>query len=76
MAITHEERMQKKKSVIDSKIADAQEERGVLVINTGNGKGKSSSAFGVVARALGPGPKVGGVPVSLHHLTPPKQELG
>ena len=59
MAITHEERMQKKKTVIDSKIADAQEERGVLVINTGNGKGKSSSAFGVVARALGHGLKVG-----------------
>jgi len=51
--------MQKKKTVIDSKIADAQEERGVLVINTGNGKGKSSSAFGVVARALGHGLKVG-----------------
>ena len=59
MAITHEERMQKKKTVIDSKIADAQEERGVLVVNTGNGKGKSSSAFGVVARALGHGLKVG-----------------
>ena len=59
MAITHEERMQKKKTVIDSKIADAQEERGVLVINTGNGKGKSSSAFGVVARALGHGLRVG-----------------
>jgi cob(I)alamin adenosyltransferase len=59
MTITHEERMQKKKTVIDSKIADAQEERGVLVINTGNGKGKSSSAFGVVARALGHGLKVG-----------------
>ena len=42
MAITHEERMQKKKTVIDSKIADAQEERGVLVINTGNGKGTVS----------------------------------
>ena len=39
MTITHEERMQKKKTVIDSKIADAQEERGVLVINTGNGAG-------------------------------------
>ncbi|HSG23464.1 MAG TPA: cob(I)yrinic acid a,c-diamide adenosyltransferase [Azonexus sp.] len=59
MAVTHEERMQKKKAVIDSKIAVAQEERGVLVINTGNGKGKSSSAFGVVARALGHGLKVG-----------------
>ena len=59
MSITHEERMQKKKAVIDSKIEAAQEERGVLVVNTGNGKGKSSSAFGVVARALGHGLKVG-----------------
>jgi cob(I)alamin adenosyltransferase len=57
--VTHEERMQKKKSVIDGKINAAQDERGVLVINTGNGKGKSSAAFGVVARALGHGLKVG-----------------
>ena len=59
MAVTHEERMQKKKAVIDNKINTAQEERGVLVVNTGNGKGKSSAAFGVVARALGHGWKVG-----------------
>jgi cob(I)alamin adenosyltransferase len=57
--ITHEQRMQKKKAVIDTQIAAAQAERGVLVINTGNGKGKSSAAFGVVARALGHGLKVG-----------------
>ena len=57
--LTHEERMQKKKAVIDSKITAANEERGVLVVNTGNGKGKSSAAFGVVARALGHGMKVG-----------------
>lgn len=56
--VTHEERMQKKKAVIDDKIAAAQVERGVLVVNTGNGKGKSSSAFGVVARALGHGHRV------------------
>src|SRR5512145_3023167 len=54
----HAARMQRKKEVVDGKIADAQEERGVLVINTGNGKGKSSAAFGVVARALGHGMKV------------------
>jgi cob(I)alamin adenosyltransferase len=59
MTISHEERMQKKKAVIDSKIESAQEERGVLLVNTGNGKGKSSAAFGVVARALGHGLKVG-----------------
>ena len=51
-------RMARKKAVIDEKIAAAQEERGVLVINTGNGKGKSSAAFGVVARALGHDMKV------------------
>lgn len=54
----HAGRMLRKKSVIDGKIAAAQEERGVLVVNTGNGKGKSSAAFGVVARALGHGMKV------------------
>jgi len=59
MSVSHEERMQKKKAVVDSKIAAAQEARGVLVVNTGNGKGKSSAAFGVVARALGHGLKVG-----------------
>ena len=59
MAISHEERMQKKKAVIDQKIDAAQQERGVLLVNTGNGKGKSSAAFGVVARALGHGLKVG-----------------
>jgi len=51
--------MQKKKAVVDAAIAAAPIERGVLVVNTGNGKGKSSAAFGVVARALGHGLKVG-----------------
>ena len=54
----HHDRMQRKKDVIDSKIAAAQEERGILLVNTGNGKGKCSAAFGVVARALGHGHKV------------------
>ena len=54
----HAKRMARKKAVVDESIAAAQQERGVLVVNTGNGKGKSSSAFGVVARALGHGMKV------------------
>lgn len=54
----HVKRMTRKKAVIDESIAAAQEERGVLLINTGNGKGKSSAAFGVVARALGHGMKI------------------
>ena len=55
----HEARMKRKKDVVDQAIAAAQVERGVLVVNTGTGKGKSSAAFGVVARALGHGMKVG-----------------
>jgi cob(I)alamin adenosyltransferase len=54
----HAARMARKKAVIDKHIAEADIERGVFVIHTGNGKGKSSSAFGVVARALGHGQKV------------------
>lgn len=55
----HNERMARKKAVVDEKIATAQAERGVLLVNTGNGKGKSSAGFGLVARALGHGMKVG-----------------
>ncbi|MDX9886361.1 cob(I)yrinic acid a,c-diamide adenosyltransferase [Thauera sp.] len=55
----HNARMARKKDVVDDKIAAAQAERGVLLVNTGNGKGKSSAAFGLVARALGHGMKVG-----------------
>lgn len=55
----HRQRMQRKKAVVDGKIAAADTERGVLLVLTGNGKGKSSSAFGMVARALGHGMKVG-----------------
>ena len=55
----HLARMQRKKAVVDEKIAQARTARGVLLVNTGNGKGKSSAGFGVVARALGHGLRVG-----------------
>lgn len=55
----HRERMQRRKEVVDGRIAKAQDERGVLLVHSGNGKGKSSSAFGMVARALGHGMQVG-----------------
>jgi len=55
----HLDRMQRKKAVVDQKIAGASTERGVLLVHTGTGKGKSSSAFGLVARALGHGYAVG-----------------
>ncbi|MDP2821349.1 MAG: cob(I)yrinic acid a,c-diamide adenosyltransferase [Sulfuritalea sp.] len=54
----HVARMQRKKTVVDQKVAAASDERGVLLVNTGNGKGKSSAAFGVAARALGHGLQV------------------
>lgn len=54
----HKNRMQRKKEVIDAAIASADKEKGLLLVLTGNGKGKSSSAFGMVARALGHGMRV------------------
>jgi len=55
----HAKRMARKKQVIEERMANAQKDQGVLVVNTGNGKGKSSSGFGMVTRALGHGMKVG-----------------
>ncbi|MFZ2525385.1 MAG: cob(I)yrinic acid a,c-diamide adenosyltransferase [Candidatus Ferrigenium altingense] len=55
----HHKRMAHKKAVVDSAIAKADQDRGLLLVLTGNGKGKSSSAFGMVARTLGYGLKVG-----------------
>ena len=54
----YNERMKRKKAVVDAKIAKATEERGVLILLRGNGKGKSSSALGTMARAVGHGQKV------------------
>ncbi|EPP4133151.1 cob(I)yrinic acid a,c-diamide adenosyltransferase [Vibrio vulnificus] len=53
----HKERQQKVKEQVDAKIAQAQEEKGLLLVITGNGKGKSTSGFGTIARAVGHGKK-------------------
>lgn len=55
----HRTRMQQKKELIDAAIARADREQGLLLVHTGNGKGKSSSAFGMIARTLGHGMRVG-----------------
>ena len=55
----HKAAMEKQKASVDASIAAADEERGVALLLTGNGKGKTSSAFGMVMRALGYGQKVG-----------------
>jgi len=55
----HKQRMERHKEVVDKKIASATNERGVVVVHTGNGKGKSTAGFGMAARALGHGMQVG-----------------
>lgn len=52
-------RKQRQKEIVDAKIASATQQRGVILVHTGNGKGKSSAAFGMVARALGHGMRAG-----------------
>jgi len=51
----HKKRMQAMKAKVDQRIDEAQEERGLIIVITGNGKGKSTSGFGTIARAVGHG---------------------
>lgn len=51
----HQQRQQKVKAAVDARVASAQDERGVLMVITGNGKGKSTAGFGTVTRAVGHG---------------------
>ena len=53
----HKKRMQQQKAKVDERIAAAQEDKGLLLVLTGNGKGKSTSGFGTIARAVGHGLK-------------------
>jgi len=55
---SHKKRQQKLKQQVDERVASATDERGVFIVITGNGKGKSTSAFGTVTRAVGHGLKV------------------
>ncbi len=55
----HKDRMKRKKKIIDTSIAESDKLKGLMLVLTGNGKGKSSSAFGMVARSLGHGMRVG-----------------
>ncbi|KXS39486.1 MAG: cob(I)alamin adenosyltransferase [Halomonadaceae bacterium T82-2] len=55
----HRQSMQKLKTHVDERIAAANEQRGLLLVFTGNGKGKTTAAWGTVTRALGYGYRVG-----------------
>lgn len=55
----HQKRMKRQKAVVDEQVQKADKDKGLLLVITGNGKGKSSSGFGMVARALGHNMQVG-----------------
>jgi cob(I)alamin adenosyltransferase len=55
----HAEKMAKRKAARAKMLASKTEERGLLIVHTGTGKGKSTAAFGIVLRCLGHGMRVG-----------------
>src|ERR1700742_2947217 len=57
----HRAKMAKRKAVQDAEVAAKTVEKGLLIVNTGKGKGKSTAAFGLMLRALGRGFRCGAV---------------
>jgi cob(I)alamin adenosyltransferase len=67
----HAEKMRKKKEVRDRIVASKTIEKGLLIVHTGKGKGKSTAAFGMVFRALGHG-----MPVAIVQFVKGKWQTG
>ncbi|MDJ0799053.1 MAG: cob(I)yrinic acid a,c-diamide adenosyltransferase [Calothrix sp. MO_167.B12] len=55
----YQKKMQRRKEVQEKRIAQASPNKGLIIVNTGNGKGKTTAALGMVLRSLGHGYKVG-----------------
>ncbi len=58
-AARHKSKMEKRKAAQDKEVAEKTIEKGLLIVHTGPGKGKSTAAFGLLLRALGHGWRVG-----------------
>ncbi|MFM7382535.1 MAG: cob(I)yrinic acid a,c-diamide adenosyltransferase, partial [Microcystaceae cyanobacterium] len=54
----YQAKMQRRKEVQDQRLSQAQAEKGLVIVHTGNGKGKTTAALGMVLRSLGHGFKV------------------
>lgn len=54
----HQQKMQQRKAVQDKRVAQASKEKGLTIVHTGNGKGKTTAALGMVLRSLGHGYRV------------------
>ena len=54
----HKQKMQRRKEVQEQRLAEKNREKGLIIVNTGNGKGKTTAALGMVMRSLGHGYKV------------------
>ncbi len=54
----YQQKMQRRKEIQEKRLADASKEKGLIIVNTGNGKGKTTAALGIVLRSLGHGFRV------------------
>ncbi len=54
----YQQKMQRRKEIQEKRLAEASKEKGLIIVNTGNGKGKTTAALGMVMRSLGHGYKV------------------
>ncbi|MDJ0510677.1 MAG: cob(I)yrinic acid a,c-diamide adenosyltransferase [Crocosphaera sp.] len=54
----YQQKMQRRKEIQEQRLAEASKEKGLIIVNTGNGKGKTTAALGIVLRSLGHGFRV------------------